>query len=265
MRGIFRPFRGKRSTAISKDIILKKGEVFFEVPDTGVGTGEGKIVMGDGQTRYEDLPYYINGSGGSGEGSVTEVKTGVGLTGGPITSEGTIKCNLQLEQKSTLEAAARGMVTNREYAVGLDKNGKLSVNVPWTDTTYETLSPDQGGTEKSIVTTGEKYTWGNKQSKDLANPITVKGAEVTTVEGTLNALADAVNSDDTWTAVATVDANSKVTFTGLSDSKAYTLYVQNKLANIEDVEVQGSGDNQTMIYTLSNVTVGDNCKLRIIN
>ncbi len=264
MRGIFMPFRGKRSTAISKDIILKKGEVFFEVPDTGVGTGEGKIVMGDGQTRYEDLPYYINGSGGSGQGSVTKVQAGAGLTGGPITSEGTIKCNLQLEQKSTLDAAPRGQTTNREYPVGLDKNGKLSVNVPWTDTTYDSLSPAQGGTEKSLVTNGEKYIWGNKQGKDLANPITVKSTEVTTVEDTLSALANAVNDDDIWSSIATVDANSKVTFTGLSDSKAYSLYVQDKLANIEDIEVQGSGDSQTIIYTLSNVTTGDSCKLRII-
>ena len=262
MGGIFRPFRGKRSTAISKDIILKKGEVFFEVPDTGVGTGAGKIVMGDGQTKYEDLPYYI---GSSGEGSVTEIKTGVGLTGGPITSEGTIKCNLQVEQKSLLEAEPRGNTTNREYPVGLDKNEKLSVNVPWTDTTYENLSPAQGGTDKSVVTTGEKYTWGNKQSKDLSNAITVKGSSETTVENTLNALANAVNNDDSWTSVSTVDANNKVTFTGLSDSKSYSLYVFNKLASISNIEVQGSGNNVTLIYTLSDVSTGDNCRLRILN
>ena len=53
-KGIFRPRRGRRSTAISKGIVLKRGEVFFEVPDTGVGTGAGKIVMGDGTSAYED-------------------------------------------------------------------------------------------------------------------------------------------------------------------------------------------------------------------
>ena len=57
---VFKPRRGKRSTAISKDIVLDQGEVFFEVPNSGVGTGKGKIVMGDGLNTYEDLPYFID-------------------------------------------------------------------------------------------------------------------------------------------------------------------------------------------------------------
>ena len=71
--GIFRPRRGKRSTAISKDIILRRGEVFFEVPETGVGTGAGKLVMGDGTTEYKDLPYFSESGGGPGGGSVNSV------------------------------------------------------------------------------------------------------------------------------------------------------------------------------------------------
>ena len=66
-----RPRRGKRSTAISKGIVLKRGEIFFEVPDSGVGTGAGKIVMGDGTSAYEDLPYF--NEGGSGAGTVQSV------------------------------------------------------------------------------------------------------------------------------------------------------------------------------------------------
>lgn len=70
--GVFRPRRGKRSTAIARGIVLKRGEVFFELPDSGVGTGAGKLVMGDGATAYEDLPYF-SGSGGSGSGEVRSV------------------------------------------------------------------------------------------------------------------------------------------------------------------------------------------------
>ena len=58
MASYLRPRRGKRATAISQNIILKKGEVFFEVPDGGVGTGAGKIKMGDGTTTYQNLPYF---------------------------------------------------------------------------------------------------------------------------------------------------------------------------------------------------------------
>lgn len=47
-------------------------------------------------------------------------------------------------------------------------NGKtVAENVPsgakFTDTTYESKSAASGGTEESLVTTGEKYTWNSKQ------------------------------------------------------------------------------------------------------
>ena len=55
----FKPRRGKKSTAISQDIVLKNGEIFFEVPEEGVGSGKGKLKMGDGVTSYSDLPYFL--------------------------------------------------------------------------------------------------------------------------------------------------------------------------------------------------------------
>lgn len=71
---ILRPKRGKRSTAIDQNIKLARGEIFFEVPDTGTGTGVGNIVMGDGTSNYEDLPYFVKGSGGGGgQGTVSSV------------------------------------------------------------------------------------------------------------------------------------------------------------------------------------------------
>ena len=69
-------------------------------------------------------------------GTVTKVSTGAGLKGGDITSTGTVKCALSSETKSTLAATAMGSTASRQYAVGLDANGVLSVNVPWTDHTY---------------------------------------------------------------------------------------------------------------------------------
>ena len=66
-------------------------------------------------------------------GTVTSVATGAGLTGGTVTTSGTIKANLVSDTASTLEAASMGTTANRQYAVGIDKNDKLSVNVPWKD------------------------------------------------------------------------------------------------------------------------------------
>ena len=62
MASYLRPRRGKKATATSQltaSAPLKRGEVFFEVPDGGVGSGVGKIKMGDGTTAYEDLPYFL--------------------------------------------------------------------------------------------------------------------------------------------------------------------------------------------------------------
>ena len=62
----------------------------------------------------------------------------------------------------------------KNYAVVLDANGNAYVSVPWTDTdtdtTYSSLAAVNGGTDVSLVTTGEKYTWNNKQDAigDLA-------------------------------------------------------------------------------------------------
>lgn len=62
MASYLRPRRGKKATAVAQltaSAPLKRGEVFFEVPDGGVGTGAGKIKMGDGSTAYSSLPYFL--------------------------------------------------------------------------------------------------------------------------------------------------------------------------------------------------------------
>ena len=60
MSNILKPKRGKKSTAIAQRIKLENGEIFFEMPETGVGTGEGNIKFGDGNTLYDELPYFFN-------------------------------------------------------------------------------------------------------------------------------------------------------------------------------------------------------------
>lgn len=62
-RKYLRPRRGRRSTALRKDFILRRGEIFFEVPESGIATGPGKMVMGDGIHKYSELPYYSEAAG----------------------------------------------------------------------------------------------------------------------------------------------------------------------------------------------------------
>ena len=84
--------------------------------------------------------------------------------------------------------------------------------------------------------------------------------------GTLTKVAGGIvyAPTDVWTATAQVDSNSTVTFTGLDNSLAYDLYVEDKLATITSVTKTGSGTNVTLAYVLSGVSAGDYCKLRIV-
>ena len=141
------------------------------------------ITFSDGTTTTFQVK---NGENGQGSGSVTSVDTGVGLTGGAITSSGTIKADLVSDTYSTEASEAITQTSGRQYAVNPDANGKLSVNVPWTDegktytagtnvqisssnvisatdTTYESKTAASGGTAVSLVTTGEKYTWNQAE------------------------------------------------------------------------------------------------------
>lgn len=57
-----RPRRGMASQWEYANPILSEGEMAFEVPDTGVGTGNINIKQGDGQTAWNNLPYAFNGA-----------------------------------------------------------------------------------------------------------------------------------------------------------------------------------------------------------
>ena len=64
MSKIFKPRRGSATTmnGSKASTVLAEGELFFEYPDTGVGTGECKIKLGDGSTAYSSLPYAVDGT-----------------------------------------------------------------------------------------------------------------------------------------------------------------------------------------------------------
>lgn len=56
-----RPRRGTASQWEYANPILSEGEMAFEVPATGVGTGLINIKQGDGQNSWNNLPYAFNG------------------------------------------------------------------------------------------------------------------------------------------------------------------------------------------------------------
>lgn len=78
-------------------------------------------------------------------GTITSITPGDGILNGSggttaITTSGTLKVALTDYIKSAYSSQAKGASENRLYAVELDKEGKLAVTVPWSDTTYDTIS-----------------------------------------------------------------------------------------------------------------------------
>ena len=135
-------------------------------------------------------------------GLVTSISTGAGLVGDTITSSGTIKCKLKSETVSSLSSANPTITANRQYAVGLDREGYLSVNVPWTenstyssgtaiDITNETINVildntySSSSTAKAASAKAVKDSYDNSMRKDGNNADThVRFSNALTVGGT---------------------------------------------------------------------------------
>ena len=134
-------------------------------------------------------------------GLVTSISTGAGLVGNTITSSGTIKCKLKSETVSSLSSANPTITANRQYPVGLDREGYLSVNVPWTenstyssgtaiDITNETINVildntySSSSTAKAASAKAVKDTYDNSMRKDGNNADThVRFSNALTVGG----------------------------------------------------------------------------------
>ena len=138
-------------------------------------------------------------------GTVTKVSTGVGLTGGDVTTTGTIKAKLKSETAHIADSATPTNTASRQYAVGVDKSGYLSVNVPWTDS--KPVTSVAGKTGAVTLAKGD-VGLGNVENKSSA---TIRGeltsSNVTTALGftPMNANLKGENNG-----VAELDSNGKV-------------------------------------------------------
>lgn len=192
-----------------------------------------------------DTTWTIIPSGDEPSGTVTEVATGIGLTGGPINSSGTIKVNLQSETALGANATTEstpGSVTTQIYPVLTDQGGKLAVHVPWTDTQGEVTSvagktgavtldsSDVGlgnvGNFKAVSTAANQGLTTTEQSNARANI----GAGTSNLEiGTTSTTAMAGNktftttiATDTGTNQLTMSANTKYKLTTGGTSFVFT-------------------------------------------
>lgn len=113
-----------------------------------------------------DTSEYVTSSG------VTSVSTGVGLTGGDITTTGTIKADLISDTRLTHEAEDAGDLVNRIYPVRADKNGKLAVSIPWTNVNNNYVT-SSGITSMTISGTSPVQTQNNLSADGATATATV--------------------------------------------------------------------------------------------
>lgn len=101
----------------------------------------------------------------------------------------------------------------KNYPVELS-DGQMFVNVPWTDnnTTYSSKTAASGGTDVSLVTTGEKYTWNNKASTSVATT-SANGLMSSTDKSKLDGIASGATANAGTVTSVRVQAG-----TGLSSS-----------------------------------------------
>ena len=151
-----------------------------------------------------------------------------------VTLEGN-KTAAQLSLQKSIKVDVSGTVTaiadannDTEFVAGSNvtitgntSDGTITISA--TDTTYESKTADSGGTEVSLVTTGEKYTWDNKQSAIKVGSSAVADANhVTTFAEGANVDITAENGTITIAATDTTYSTFDATHAGLAPAGGTT-------------------------------------------
>lgn len=162
-------------------LILKGGSNVTLVADnleksiTINSTGGGGQSTGDMLAADYDSDFDVKNAGGI-KAFVNSAATYTGESG-VVVSNKKIKADLANYTSSPLASANISTVQNRQYAVGLDANDHLSVNVPWEDTTYNDATTSASG----LMSATDK-TKLNSLDTVVANPAGSSTADLTKLQ-----------------------------------------------------------------------------------
>jgi hypothetical protein len=119
--------RGTAAQWTSTNPTLAAGEQGFE-------TDTGKMKIGDGTTVWTGLAYL-------GAGTVTSIVAGTGLSGGTITSTGTIA----IDTATTADLTTAQTLTNKTLTTPVITNPKITLTYTAKTAAYTAVSGDEGG------------------------------------------------------------------------------------------------------------------------
>ena len=148
---------------------------------------------------------------GAQVGTVTKVTAGVGLSGGDITSSGTLDLKLQSNTALAEAAATTTNVANRTYPIALDTDGNLAVNVPWNNTTYSVATQSSAG----LMSTADKKKLDGITTYSVTNGV---GIVATTTNGATTVKAKLVSDTALGHAAPATTSVSGKTYPVVTDS-----------------------------------------------
>jgi hypothetical protein len=119
--------RGTAAQWTSTNPTLASGEQGFE-------TDTGKMKIGNGATAWNSLAYL-------GAGTVTSITAGTGLSGGTITSTGTIA----IDTATTVDLSTAQTLTNKTLTTPVITNPKITLTYSAKTAAYTAVSGDEGG------------------------------------------------------------------------------------------------------------------------
>ena len=120
--------RGTAAQWTSTNPTLASGEQGFE-------TDTGKFKIGNGSTAWTSLAY------AAGTGTVTSITAGTGLSGGAITTSGTIA----IDTATTADLTTAQTLTNKTLTTPVITNPKITLTYAAKTAAYTAVSGDEGG------------------------------------------------------------------------------------------------------------------------
>ena len=251
---------------IPKFLVVKSGSVVTgtwsgttfteDATQPGSGTGKAiKLVLNDSEDAgTADDVLYINVA------DLVDIYTGgAGIT---ITANNVVKAKMVTESNGSQTSETPSNTAGRQYPVVPDANGNLSVNVPWTDTTYTQEKLGQGyATCSTAAATAAKAATLSNYNLVKGGVVPVKFENAVPASATLN--VNSKGAKDIYFKGAAITANiiqAGDTATFIYDGSKYHLLSVDRLCQkaITNVSWTAGSHDVTLTFadgTTSNVTI----------
>ena len=275
MAKIFRPRRGKKSTMTTKNTVLASGELFVEVPETGVGTGKVKMKMGDGSTAYSSLPYAVSdvvvadetvaftaSTSTANSTLLNEIVTGKAVKN-LFGSIKTLLSNLDasVTQLNNNYSSLEGRISSADGSI-TELNTSLNEIYAWLEENQGTLGDSISPSITVTAPTGTSSANPTYYQSDSTVNYTVSGT-ATDNSGIAKVIVNgngATLSGNNWSCIVSLSTNTTHTITiivtdGAGNTETVTRYVRIEAYYQQAARISGASPQTSLANTLTNSSI----------